>query len=275
MFVNRCLLNLESDTTTGAERGVSPGAIDTDALGVDEELPSLGGQPQGLPVPGELARARVAQRPQRVLQGARVLPRPERHHRRSVEEALRELPRQPQRGGQPRRLRHAPRERRRRHAQYLHVFARTHNAPYKYFYRRGTSTGNGAPWERVPLDIRVVEDPSAQHGENSGVHLVPVVWKQRLFLFWPEFRAISEAPSRSGTPCRTRRRPDVDARSSTESHCSSAWLGASTSTVSGPRRRSPRSSCATLPDDVSPTGEKDYLLDAFDRRGHAGAHARL
>ena len=30
MFVNRCLLNLESDTSSGSETGVSPDAIDKD-----------------------------------------------------------------------------------------------------------------------------------------------------------------------------------------------------------------------------------------------------
>ena len=70
----------------------------------------------------------------------------------------------------------------------LHVFARTHAAPYTYYYR--TATGSATlqnaytwtAWEEVQLDIKSVDD-----GANSGVHLVPIVWKKRLFLFWPEF----------------------------------------------------------------------------------------
>ena len=64
----------------------------------------------------------------------------------------------------------------------LHVFGRTHNAPYQFFYRTCSSTFKWSAWEKVQLDIRVTED-----GDNSGVHLMPVVWKSRLFLFWTEF----------------------------------------------------------------------------------------
>ena len=64
----------------------------------------------------------------------------------------------------------------------LHVFGRTHNAPYQFFYRACSEFYKWGAWEKVPVDIRMVED-----GENSGVHLVPVVWKNRLFIFWPEF----------------------------------------------------------------------------------------
>src|SRR5690606_34832985 len=64
----------------------------------------------------------------------------------------------------------------------LHVFGRTHNAPYQFFYRTCSSTFKWSAWEKVQLDIRMTED-----GDNSGVHLMPVVWKNRLFLFWAEF----------------------------------------------------------------------------------------
>jgi hypothetical protein len=37
----------------------------------------------------------------------------------------------------------------------------------------------------VPVDIRCVEGDDDSDG--GGVHLIPVVWKKRLFLFWPEF----------------------------------------------------------------------------------------
>lgn len=64
----------------------------------------------------------------------------------------------------------------------LHVFGRTHNAPYQFFYRTCSSTFKWGAWKKVQLDVRVTED-----GDKSGVHLMPVVWKSRLFLFWIEF----------------------------------------------------------------------------------------
>ena len=52
-----------------------------DALGVDEALPGLGGQPQGVPVAGELAGARAARRPVADLQGDHERAPAGRHHR--------------------------------------------------------------------------------------------------------------------------------------------------------------------------------------------------
>src|SRR5262249_13622307 len=70
--------------------------------------------------------------------------------------------------------------------QTLHVFARTHAAPYNYYYRTAmapagpnNNSWTWAPWQPVQLDIKSIDD-----GENSGVHLMPVIWKKRLFLFW-------------------------------------------------------------------------------------------
>ncbi len=51
-----------------------------------------------------------------------------------------------------------------------HVIARTAGANRKYFYRRRDPIG-WTPWERINLDI-----------EDNPV--LPVVWKNRLFLFW-------------------------------------------------------------------------------------------
>ncbi len=52
----------------------------------------------------------------------------------------------------------------------VHVVARTAGANRKYFYRRREPSG-WTPWEKVSLDI-----------EDNPV--LPVVWKNRLFLFW-------------------------------------------------------------------------------------------
>ena len=57
----------------------------------------------------------------------------------------------------------------------VHIFARTFNVPYLYFYRHYDVIRNRwSPWERVPVDI-------------EGDHLIPVVWNRRLHLFWPVF----------------------------------------------------------------------------------------
>ncbi|MEO5891149.1 MAG: neuraminidase-like domain-containing protein [Ferruginibacter sp.] len=65
----------------------------------------------------------------------------------------------------------------------LHLVGRTHSLPYQYYYRTYESAyDTWEAWTKIPVDIKGVED-----GENSGVHLLPVIWKGRLFLFWPEF----------------------------------------------------------------------------------------
>jgi Tc toxin complex TcA C-terminal TcB-binding domain/Neuraminidase-like domain/Salmonella virulence plasmid 28.1kDa A protein/PA14 domain/Putative peptidoglycan binding domain len=70
-------------------------------------------------------------------------------------------------------------------ARYIHVFARTHAAPYRYYYRYYDMTaGQWWPWQKLPVDIRCQDDKDSA---SSGVHLIPYVWKNRLFLFWPEF----------------------------------------------------------------------------------------
>jgi peptidoglycan hydrolase-like protein with peptidoglycan-binding domain len=61
-----------------------------------------------------------------------------------------------------------------------HVVARTAGANRKYYYRRRDGAdGPWTPWEQIKLDI-----------EDNPV--IPVVWKDRLFLFW--LRILKEAP---------------------------------------------------------------------------------
>lgn len=56
----------------------------------------------------------------------------------------------------------------------VHIFARTFNTPYRYFYRSYDALRNRwSPWVKAP-DI-------------EGDHLIPVVWNRRLHLFWPIF----------------------------------------------------------------------------------------
>lgn len=64
----------------------------------------------------------------------------------------------------------------------MHVVARTHTVPYQFYYRTWDKLMNWSAWEKIPVDIRSIEA-----GEDSGAHVIPVVWKGRLFIFWPEF----------------------------------------------------------------------------------------
>jgi len=57
----------------------------------------------------------------------------------------------------------------------LHVFGRTFNMPFKYYYRSyNTATNIWTPWDKLQVDI-------------EGGHLLPVVWNRRLYLFWTVF----------------------------------------------------------------------------------------
>jgi len=55
----------------------------------------------------------------------------------------------------------------------LHVFGRTYSQPHKYFYRRYAHQ-MWTPWEPVSAEV-------------EGDHLAPVIWRDRLYLFWVTF----------------------------------------------------------------------------------------
>lgn len=63
----------------------------------------------------------------------------------------------------------------------LHVIGRTHGEPHKYFYRRYAQQ-MWTPWEPVTVEIQ-------------GDHLAPVIWRNRLYLFWVTFLAEPEQPT--------------------------------------------------------------------------------
>ncbi|HEY5813977.1 MAG TPA: neuraminidase-like domain-containing protein, partial [Terrimicrobiaceae bacterium] len=65
----------------------------------------------------------------------------------------------------------------------LHVFGRTFSLPYKYFYRRFAHQ-MWTPWEPVSAEI-------------EGDHLAPVIWRDRLYLFWVTFFEQAEQPTPS------------------------------------------------------------------------------
>jgi hypothetical protein len=60
----------------------------------------------------------------------------------------------------------------------LHVIGRTFSEPHKYFYR-SCSHRMWTPWEPIPVEI-------------EGDHIVPVVWRDRLYLFWVTFMEKAE-----------------------------------------------------------------------------------
>jgi hypothetical protein len=55
----------------------------------------------------------------------------------------------------------------------LHVIGRTYTEPCRYFYRRYAHE-MWTPWEPMPVEI-------------EGNHIVPVVWRERLHVFWVTF----------------------------------------------------------------------------------------
>ncbi len=60
-----------------------------------------------------------------------------------------------------------------------HVFGRTKAVPHEYFYRR-QQKAIWSPWEKVDADL-------------EGDHVLPVVWNNRLLLFWLSFNEKQES----------------------------------------------------------------------------------
>ncbi|MCA1990905.1 MAG: Tc toxin subunit A, partial [Coleofasciculus sp. S288] len=71
----------------------------------------------------------------------------------------------------------------------IHVFARTRNAPYFFYYRYyDYKYKDWYPWEKVEIDIPSI-DVENEQGEivSNGSFVIPVVWNNRLFIFFPQF----------------------------------------------------------------------------------------
>jgi hypothetical protein len=60
-----------------------------------------------------------------------------------------------------------------------HVFARTFNAPYVWYYRRLENGRQWTAWEKIEVDI-------------ESDHLVPVVFQRRMHLFWTQFQEVTK-----------------------------------------------------------------------------------
>lgn len=71
----------------------------------------------------------------------------------------------------------------------LHIFARTRNAPYFFFYRfYDVHEENWYPWEKVQVDIPSYDHETADGQiDSNGTYLIPVVWNKRLLIFFPQF----------------------------------------------------------------------------------------
>ena len=72
-------------------------------------------------------------------------------------------------------------------ANTLHVVARSYGASSQFYYRNRNKYGRWSGWENLGLDIK-----TAGEGDQNGVHVMPIRWKGRLFLFWLEFTEISK-----------------------------------------------------------------------------------
>ncbi|MBN2439939.1 MAG: hypothetical protein JXJ04_01280 [Spirochaetales bacterium] len=87
----------------------------------------------------------------------------------------------------------------------IHVFSRTRNAPYFFYYRYyeyerdkedNITGGDWYPWEKVQVDIPSydVEDSKGKITGN-GCYLIPVVWNNRRLIFFPQFMKKTEPVS--------------------------------------------------------------------------------
>jgi len=183
MFVNRCLMNLESDMSSGSGKGVSPGAIDKEErwewmkdYRVWEANRKVFLYPENWLEPEwRNDRSEFFKELESYLVQNDITERSVEQAFRNYLTSLNEVANLEVCGMYQENDDYGNRK-------YLHVFARTNNTPYKFFYRKWNEYRKWSAWEKVQLDICSVED-----GDNSGVHLIPVVWKKRLFLFWPEF----------------------------------------------------------------------------------------
>lgn len=87
----------------------------------------------------------------------------------------------------------------------LHVFSRTRNAPYFFYYRYlALEEMNWYPWEKMQVDIPSydVEDDKHQVTGN-GCYLTPVVWNNRLLIFFPQIMQKTRPVSTDIKPMKT------------------------------------------------------------------------
>ncbi|MCI0702938.1 MAG: Tc toxin subunit A [Planctomycetia bacterium] len=95
----------------------------------------------------------------------------------------------------------------------LHVIGRTYSLPHKYFYRRYAHQ-MWTPWEPVSAEI-------------DGDHLAPVVWRDRLYLFWVTFleKAKPNSPSAAIDPTKPIPPPQLATEMEAHLHWSEYFQG--------------------------------------------------
>ncbi|MDO6433173.1 neuraminidase-like domain-containing protein [Flavitalea sp. BT771] len=182
MFVNRCLLNLESKKIGFFEKGVSPGALDRQRWDwmqnyrVWEANKKIFLYPENWLEPEWRDDRSVffKELESELTQNDITLPNVETAFRNYLNK-LNTVANLDVCGLHQENYFFGP-------MRYLHVFGRTHSAPYQFFYRTCDQFFKWSAWEKVQVDIKVTEE-----GDNSGVQLAPIIWKNRLFIFWPEF----------------------------------------------------------------------------------------
>jgi len=79
----------------------------------------------------------------------------------------------------------------------LHVFARARNAPYLFYYRYlDLVQGNWHAWEAVQVDIPSYDlEDSDGHFVENGSYVIPMVWKGRLLVFFPQIAKKATPPA--------------------------------------------------------------------------------
>jgi hypothetical protein len=107
----------------------------------------------------------------------------------------------------------------------LHVIGRTYSQPRKYFYRRYAQQ-MWTPWEPVSAEI-------------EGDHLAPVVWRDRLYLFWvtflekPQGNQVSEIDPTQTVPVPPVMK-DVEAQLHWSEYAAGQWLARESGDFSAP-----------------------------------------
>jgi Neuraminidase-like domain len=72
-------------------------------------------------------------------------------------------------------------------ANITHIFGRTYSSPHVYFYRNLDNNLNvWSPWQKMDVDI-------------AGDQLIPVVWNNRLYVFWPNYKETADPTSNNST----------------------------------------------------------------------------
>jgi len=94
----------------------------------------------------------------------------------------------------------------------LHIFARTRNAPYFFFYRYfDIGQRNWYPWEKMQVDIPSYDveevDANGNKTGKNGTYVIPVVFNNTLLVFFPQFMKKTKA-SESSTQITTNQDDD-------------------------------------------------------------------